>query len=88
MLHYATRTGAKGCAQVLIEAGIRVIAKNSCGRTALHYAMENRDHDLIAILIEAGANQDIKDADGQSPQDIFNNKVKEDDKLRDLQCYL
>jgi len=84
MLHYATRTGAKGCAQVLIEAGIRVNAKNSCGRTALHYAMENRDHDLIAILIEAGANQDIKDADGQSPQDIFNNKVKEDDKLRDL----
>ena len=39
------------------------------GRTALHYAVDLENIDLIDILLEHGANPDAEDENGASPMD-------------------
>ena len=75
-LALALRDGRTEIAKVLLEAGAKVIAKDSGGNTPLHYAMHclGYDHipqepilEMIAALLARGADPRLKNRDGDSP---------------------
>jgi ankyrin repeat protein len=66
-LQYAAERGNRRMASLLIEAGARVNEKGPTGRTALHCA--NRQLDVIALLLDKGADVNARDVDGTSPLD-------------------
>ena len=59
------------CAQSLLAAGANVNARESSGKTALHYAIEHENFpgytNLIRDLLEAGADPNNKDKSGDFP---------------------
>lgn len=52
--------------QLLLEAKANVDAKANDGRTALHWAAENRHEAVVKLLLEKGAELESKDQDGQT----------------------
>ena len=44
---------------------------NNNGRTALHLAAKNKDKDLYDLIVENGADENIKDKFGKLPKDFF-----------------
>jgi len=63
-------------AQKGLEAATRLFldvdkdAKDTSGRTALHYAAENCDEAIVRLLVEQGAKRDIKDNKGLMPVEL------------------
>lgn len=78
-LALALRNGRVEIAKMLLDAGVKVIAKDSSGNTPLHYAMHPLGYDhipqkpileLIAILLSKGADPRQKNRDGDSPHSM------------------
>ena len=55
--------------EVLVENGARSDIQNSEGKTALHFAGQDGDADLIALLLLHGGNTDLRDRFGCTPFD-------------------
>lgn len=65
----------------LIEQNVRLNDTDKDGKTALHYAVIVNDVDAFAALIKAGADPNIKDNTGQSPQTLVAGKRNEMENL-------
>ena len=61
-LHEAARQGDLVRARALIEQGVDVDAGNRYGATALFFAAEKGDLDIVTLLVEHGARLDIEDS--------------------------
>lgn len=66
-LQYAAEHGNTGVASMLISSGARVNDTGRTGRAPLHYAVGRLD--AMALLVEKGADVNIRDSDGGSPLD-------------------
>ena len=58
----------------LLEAGAELDAVDEYGNTALDEAVQQREPDIYALLVQAGANQHIIDKGGSTPA-VFYEKV-------------
>lgn len=56
--------------RTLLDAGVEVNAADCYGYTALHYACEMKNQNLVPILLEAQADPMIKNKHGESSLDI------------------
>ncbi len=50
--------------------GIKVNARNLEKKTALHYAMDKEWYEVAELLMDAGANPNIEDAEGKTPTNV------------------
>lgn len=69
-LHFAAFFGQRQAARFLVEAGVDVMAlsDNEMSNTALHAAIAGqRDHELIEVLLDAGAAPGATAADDYTP---------------------
>jgi ankyrin repeat protein len=68
-LHFAAFFGEPGAAALLIERGAEVDAfgRGWMTGTALHSAASRLQSDLVRILLEAGANPDVRQSAGWTP---------------------
>ena len=57
--------------QVLLAHGAPVDARDKYGRTPLFDALKSGEAACVEILLEAGANSDLMDADGVRPENIY-----------------
>ncbi len=53
--------------KLLLQAGVKVDAKNTDGQTALHHAARAGDIETIEVLLAAGANVSAQDEKGDTP---------------------
>ena len=56
--------------KLLLSAGASVKDKDLTGRTALHYAAQQADPDVVRALIKAGASVNARDDKDMSPLDL------------------
>jgi ankyrin repeat protein len=63
-------------ADALLEAGAAIDQTDARGRTALHYAAAAGYTDVALLLVERGANLAAADADGVTPVDAANGKLR------------
>ena len=66
----AVREKRSKAAKVLLEHGADVMAKSATGKTALHFAAMNNDHDSTLILLCAGADSYVRDRYDCSALDV------------------
>ncbi|EMD97747.1 hypothetical protein COCC4DRAFT_115444, partial [Bipolaris maydis ATCC 48331] len=66
-LMWASRLSNSTHANILLLRGAKVEARDSSGRTALHYAVEGGSLGCIKALLEAGADAQTADNDGIFP---------------------
>ena len=64
-LHHAVNLGQKDAAVLLIHAKAAINAQNELGQTPLMLAIQKKDRALIAQLVQAGADVNIKDGQGR-----------------------
>lgn len=69
-LMVAAEKGYTKIASLLIENTKLVDAQDELGRTALHYALENKQPSIVANLIQAGADPSLQDKKGLRPWDV------------------
>ena len=77
-LHYAVRHGHKEIAELLIEKGANVNAKNKYRTTPLHRAAAWDHKEVAELLIAEGADVNARDNGGRTPLDW------DDDEVADL----
>lgn len=65
----AARNGHEGVVIALARRGQNLDATDEKGRTALHYAAEFDQPDMVQLLIEMGADPNVLDAKGHTPAD-------------------
>lgn len=65
----AARRGKGGAVEQSVKAGANVNAKDSSGKTALHYAAENGHVATVGLLLKLGANPNLRDSAGRTPLD-------------------
>ena len=76
-LIWASQIGARDVASLLAKKS-DINLKNQLGRSALHYASEHGNLDIVSILIKYGANINTKDIKGVTPLSLAKkNKHKE-----------
>lgn len=69
-LHYAAKRGTgKSIAELLIKNKANINAQGIDGETPLHCAVELNNAYIVSLLIENGAEKDIKDNEGNRPLD-------------------
>ncbi|OCT71388.1 ankyrin repeat domain-containing protein 22 [Xenopus laevis] len=56
--------------KLLLQSGVSVNAVDSKGNTALHYACRMKSKSVVPLLLDAQADPNIKNKDGESPIDI------------------
>lgn len=78
----ATVKGNKKIVTFLIKNKANINIQDASGLTALHYAVQFRNYDLVHVLIQANANTAIKDNNGNSAKDYA--KLSNDNKLKQL----
>ena len=67
-LHYAAASGFTEATKTLLKKqGIKVDIKNRCGRTPLFLAVQNGLSEVMDVLIDAGANYENEDKNGDTP---------------------
>lgn len=59
--------------KVALELGIDVNAANADGNTALHMAYQRKQEKVVKLLLEHGANPDLKNKRGQTPAESARN---------------
>jgi ankyrin repeat protein len=71
-LQLAAFFGRPGVVEVLLErgAGTDVVSQNVQGICALHGACVGRHYEIVKMLLAAGANRDLAQANGQTALDI------------------
>ena len=71
-LALAAHFGSRESAKLLLAAGAdhSVRSKNPTGNTPLHAAVAGKRHDIVELLIEAGADVNAQDADGWTPLNL------------------
>ena len=57
--------------RLLAEAGVNLNMRDLNGWTPLHHAIANRQGEVADMLIEKGADKEIKNDDGLTPFDIL-----------------
>ena len=57
--------------EFLLDNGNNYNKKRACGSTALHFACEQGNYIVVELLLERGANINIRDNDGCRPDDIM-----------------
>lgn len=77
----ATKKNDANMVKKLLELGANINAQDSLGYTSLHYAASNGHDDVIWLLLESGADAQIKTHQGQSAMDL----AVANDKLRSVQ---
>lgn len=66
-LHLAVQSKQPAVARLLLDHSTRdVNCQDWLGRTALHMACESNQHELVEVLVQAGAQLDIRDFEGQT----------------------
>lgn len=65
-LHIAALEGHTAVVELLLSRGAAVDATSKYGDTPLHFAITNRDPDVITVLYKAGADATIENDDGDS----------------------
>jgi ankyrin repeat protein len=73
---FRTERDALATADALIAAGAAVDERDERGRTALHYAAAAGYTDVAKSLVEHGASLAVADADGVTPIDAANGKLR------------
>jgi ankyrin repeat protein len=73
---FRTAVEALETADALLEAGAAIDQTDARGRTALHYAAAAGYTDVALLLVEHGANLTVADADGVTPVDAANGKLR------------
>ncbi len=73
---FRTTLEALQTADALLEAGAAIDQRDARGRTALHYAAAAGYTDVALLLVERGANVAAVDADGVTPVDAANGKLR------------
>ncbi|KAK5367777.1 hypothetical protein LTR20_009123 [Exophiala xenobiotica] len=68
-LIWAAEQGRISQAQFLLDCGADVNAADRFGSTGMHYAVNNRDENMIKLLMERGFDLKIKDQYGYTPVD-------------------
>ena len=51
--------------------GVNCLEQDGYGRTALHYAVESRNKDLVLMLLSEGADPTLQDVYGFSPLILY-----------------
>ena len=72
-LHFAAQQGSISAATLLVAAGAQVEIADGFGNTALHKAafqFQGGDPALIRLLLDAGADPDIRNNTGKSPREV------------------
>src|SRR5207245_2705282 len=70
-LHAAAAGGADAMLMGrLIAAGARVNHRQSSGYTALHEAAAIGNADVVRLLLDSGAQPDVRNTEGQTPADL------------------
>lgn len=69
-LHVAVAGRWRYIAEVLLERGAAVDARQQAGFTPLHLAVQNRDEMTARVLVRHGADPHAAAADGRSPLDL------------------
>lgn len=71
ILDLAIKNGLDDTALLLIKNSERLDQQEmGTGSTALHFAAEAGDQKIVAALLDAGANRNIRDWKGKTPQDL------------------
>ena len=73
---FRTAVEALETADALLEAGAAIDQTDARGRTALHYAAAAGYTDVALLLVDRGANLAAADADGVTPVDAANGKLR------------
>ena len=73
---FRTAVEALATADALLEAGAAIDQTDARGRTALHYAAAAGYTDVALLLVDRGANLAAADADGVTPVDAANGKLR------------
>jgi uncharacterized protein len=73
---FRTAVEALETADALLEAGAAIDQTDARGRTALHYAAAAGYTDVALLLVDRGANLAAVDADGVTPIDAANGKLR------------
>ena len=72
----ATREGSKNIIKFLCDNNCEMNIQNDKGNTALHYAIGNLFFDIVDILIEYGAKEDILNCEGLRPWDCIDHNLE------------
>ncbi len=73
---FRTEVEALAAAQVLLDAGADMNAREENGRTALHGAASQGYDDIVKFLVEHGADVNAADHDGATPLDAALGKLR------------
>jgi ankyrin repeat protein len=73
-LHTTSRRGDVELAQVLLEHGAEIQARDRRGRTPILLASQSRHVELAQVLLEHGAETEARDIDGRTPILIASDK--------------
>ena len=71
LLHTTAFTGEREIAEMLIEKGVDINARDGKGETPLHWAVRNGQNGVVELLISHGANINIKNHQDRTPLQIF-----------------
>lgn len=79
LVHWAADRGNEHVLKlVLAVPGRDLDLKDSGGQTALHYASSCGNRDCVRVLVEAGADKNARDDEGESVEDVaFDAAIKE-----------
>ncbi|XP_063242235.1 uncharacterized protein LOC134542151 [Bacillus rossius redtenbacheri] len=65
VLHVAAAFGEVNLVAKLLDDGISSVdTKDAFGRSALHYAAEHNNHEVVSLLLDYGASEDCRDNEG------------------------
>ncbi len=69
-LHIAVIRGDVKIAEILIVLGAKVDNKDISGKTALRYAVDRKQADMVKMLVDRGADPFVADVGGTSPAQV------------------
>ena len=70
-LHWAASFGGMKVATVLLANGCNVDITNGADQTSLHLACKGKHYELIALLLDEGADPTRQDKDGKTPTEFL-----------------